>query len=69
MNYYVTEGTYDKAPVAEYKYDVLLQNAKNNPDIDYVVNRTKNTRHLIVMKNQASVANLIFNGNRVKLKK
>ena len=24
---------------AEYKYDVLLDNAKNNPNIDYVVKR------------------------------
>ena len=35
----------------EYKYDVLLENAKNNPNIDYVVKRyvegDVEVRHLV----------------------
>ena len=30
---------FDGDITAEYKYDVLLDNAKNNPNIDYVVKR------------------------------
>lgn len=37
--------------IAEYKYDVLLENAKNNPNIDYVVKRYVDgdveVRHLV----------------------
>ena len=41
----------DNDIVAEYKYDVLLENAKNNPLIDYVVIRyidgNVEVRHLV----------------------
>lgn len=42
------EYQYNGKSVQQYKYDVLLQDAKNNPLIDYVVKRKKGVRNLVV---------------------